>query len=131
MPNESTNQEILLRFESAMGDFHEAMRLRDELSVRIGSRTTQIIRFSLFLMTLVSLLLFYLIWSLSQDMHQMTGHMTTMSYNMQSMNQNVSLMNQQMIHMNQNMNAMNQSFYQVTRDTHAMSSPIRMMPFMP
>lgn len=126
-----THDEMLARFETAMSDFHQAMQLRDELTVRIARRTTQIIRVSLLLMIVLSMSLFYLVWSLSDDMDEMTVHMISMSDSVARMEHSMNDMNQSMLHMNQGVVHMNQTMTRMQQNTQSMSSPMRNMPFWP
>ena len=48
MANNNDPREVAEIVESAMHQFSEAMYHREQLSIRIGRRTTQIIRFGMF-----------------------------------------------------------------------------------
>ena len=48
MANNDTPREVAEIMENAMHEFSEAMYHREQLSIRIGRRTTQIIRFGMF-----------------------------------------------------------------------------------
>ncbi len=85
---EKSPREIAEVVESAMREFHEAMKLREALSLRIGKRTTQIIRFSLIGMVLLMALMFHLILTLTSNMSDITDRMISMAIYMDSMSKN-------------------------------------------
>ncbi|MCW8830187.1 MAG: hypothetical protein OQK32_01575 [Gammaproteobacteria bacterium] len=131
-------RDIAVSVEKTMADFLESMRLRDELTVRIGKRTSQIIRVGAITVSLLSLAIMYLTASLSKDMVRMVNRMDEISITMQSMNtsmtsvpamatsvgtmsRDVNVMTQQMHYLNSNVGSMG---YDVNR----MSTPMRMIP---
>jgi len=82
----SALMEILVRENRAqMADFAEAMRLRDQLSLRIGSRTTQIIRFSAAALVVMGSAMVVLILTLTNQMGYMSRDVNTMSSPMRLM----------------------------------------------
>ncbi|MDH5712126.1 MAG: hypothetical protein OEZ15_10760 [Gammaproteobacteria bacterium] len=83
-------REIAQSVEKTMADFLEAMKLRDELSVRIGRRTTQIIRVGAGTVSLLSLAIMYLTASLNTDMKVMSNRMDEISVTMKSMDTYIS-----------------------------------------
>ena len=83
-------REIAESVEKIMADFLEAMRLRDELSIKIGRRTSQIIRVGAFTVSLLSLAIMYLTASLNQDMKKMSNRMDEISITMKSMNTSIN-----------------------------------------
>lgn len=96
---EANAQEIMSLVRDSMHDFHQSMRLREELSVRIGKRTTQIIRFSMISMLSLGVAMFYLIYTLTANMHDITDRMIQMSSDMQDMNTQFVLVVKNMEHM--------------------------------
>jgi len=131
-------REIAESVERTMADFLEAMRLREELSIKIGKRTSQIIRVGAFTVSLLSLAIMYLTASLNQDMKTMSNRMDEISVTMKSMNasmssvpamatsvnnmsRDVNVMAQQMHYLNGNVGA-------IGRDVDRMSAPMRMFP---
>ena len=92
MDKNETNEvrEIAESVERTMADFLEAMRLREELSIKIGKRTSQIIRVGAFTVSLLSLAIMYLTASLNQDMKTMSNRMDEISVTMKSMNASMS-----------------------------------------
>ncbi|MFC1589612.1 hypothetical protein ACFL3P_04995 [Pseudomonadota bacterium] len=76
--------------EKTMADFLEAMRLREELSIKIGRRTSQIIRVGAFTVSLLSLAIMYLTASLNMDMKKMSNRMDEISITMKSMDGYIS-----------------------------------------
>lgn len=124
--------------EKTMADFLEAMRLREELSIKIGRRTSQIIRVGAFTVSLLSLAIMYLTASLNTDMKKMSNRMDEISITMKSMDasmtsvpamatsvgtmsRDVNIMSQQLHFLNGNVGAMG-------RDVDRMSAPMRMFP---
>ncbi|MCV6638304.1 hypothetical protein [Candidatus Albibeggiatoa sp. nov. NOAA] len=98
--SEETNaQEMMTLVQKSMHDFHESMRLREELSLRIGKRTTQIIRFSMLSMLLLGVAMFYLIYTLTSNMNAITDRMIQMSTDMQAMNHQFKLVVENMAYM--------------------------------
>ena len=57
------SSEMVDRVEKSIDSFYEAMRIREEMSIRIGKRTTYITRFTMIMVTLLGLILFYLVKS--------------------------------------------------------------------
>ena len=125
--------------EKTMADFLESMRLRDELTVRIGRRTSQIIRVGAITVTFLSLAIMYLTAALSKDMVRMVDRMDEISITMTKMNtsmasvpvmaksvgtmsRDVNVMTQQLHHLNNNVGAM-------SHDVDRMSGPMKMFPF--
>ena len=71
--------------ERSLDDFRKGMEYREQLSIRIGRRTTQIIRFGMTGMAILGLALFYLIFILTKDFSDIRMHMTEMSGNAHDM----------------------------------------------
>ncbi|MDH5473515.1 MAG: hypothetical protein OEY61_11725 [Gammaproteobacteria bacterium] len=144
--DETSTRDIALIVEKTMEDFHEAMRLRDELSIRIGRRTSQIIRVGAITVSLLSLAIVYLTASLNKDMsrmllrmdvmstsvQKMESHVAEMSQNMQSlptMTTSVTAMQHEMQGMNQQIHWLNGNIGSMGHDMNRMSAPMRMFPF--
>ena len=144
--DETSTRDIALIVEKTMEDFHEAMRLRDELSIRIGRRTSQIIRVGAITVSLLSLAIVYLTASLNKDMsrmllrmdvmstsvQKMELHVAEMSQNMQSlptMTTSVTAMQHEMQGMNQQIHWLNGNIGSMGHDMNRMSAPMRMFPF--
>ncbi|MEE9327689.1 MAG: hypothetical protein V3U71_10385 [Cocleimonas sp.] len=83
--SQNENTVMMEEFRLAMADFNSAMQNREDLTVRIAKRTTQIIRFSLLGMILLGLSLFFLIWILTSKMGDITTHMEVMSSDIKAM----------------------------------------------
>ena len=60
MENNNNQKEMLEMVERSLDDFRKGMEYREQLSIRIGRRTTQIIRFGMTGMSILGLALFYL-----------------------------------------------------------------------
>lgn len=143
---EAGSRDIALIVESTMNDFCEAMRLRDELSIRIGRRTSQIIRVGAVTVSLLSLAIVYLTASLNRDMSSMLKRMDTMSTSVQKMESHVAEMSQnihslpemtasviamqnEMKGMNHQIHWLNGNIGSMGHDMNRMSAPMRMFPF--
>ncbi len=124
--------------EKTMADFLEAMRLRDELTVRIGKRTSQIIRVGALTVSLLSLAIMYLTASLSKDMVRMVDRMDDISITMTQMNtsmtsvpvmaSSVGTMSRDVSEMTRQMHYLNGNVGSMGNDVNRMSSPMRMFP---
>jgi methyl-accepting chemotaxis protein len=88
MDNNNNQKEIIGMVERALDDFRQGMEYREQLSIRIGRRTTQIIRFGMIALSILGLALFYLIFILTKDFSNITTHMTDMSGYMSNMDKN-------------------------------------------
>jgi methyl-accepting chemotaxis protein len=79
MENNNNTREIAEIVENALSEFRRGMEAREQLSIRIGRRTTQIIRFGMFGLSVLGLALFYLIFILTKDFATITDEMERMS----------------------------------------------------
>ena len=68
MDNNDNQKEIIGMVERALDDFRQGMEYREQLSIRIGRRTTQIIRFGMGALSMLGLALFYLIFIFLQNL---------------------------------------------------------------
>lgn len=82
---ENNQREIAEIVEASLRDFRDGMEYREQLSIRIGRRTTQIIRFGMAGLSILGIALFYLIFILTKDFSAITVHMTEMSGYMKNM----------------------------------------------
>jgi hypothetical protein len=121
-----------------MADFAEAMRLRDQLSVRIGRRTTQIIRFSAAALVVMGTGMIVLILTLINHMSEitlrmdeMTAHMSSMRGNFEQVAANVNSMDYKIGMIDGKFGTLTHQMGYMSRDVNTMSSPMRMMPFRP
>lgn len=87
----NNQREIAEIVEASLKEFRESMEYREKLSIRIGSRTTQIIRFGMTGLSILGLALFYLIFILTKDFSSITVHMTAMSGYMKNMETNFTV----------------------------------------
>lgn len=140
-------RDLLEIVESAMTEFNEAMRKREELSIRIGRRTTQIMRVGAVTVSLLSLAVIYLTMALKDDMskmslqmEQITGLMQTMSTSIQSvpvmadsvqgLNHHVKNMNTLMYGMSESIKAvpvMSTAVQRMSADMTAMNNQIHFL----
>jgi len=109
MENNNNSREVAEIVESALRNFNEGMAHREQLSIRIGRRTTQIIRFGMISMLMLGLALFYLIFILTKDFGAITVHMDDMSGYMSNMNQNLSVVTKTLGQVDQTMAVLNDS----------------------
>lgn len=77
--------QVIHDYRLAMADFNSAMKMREDLSIRIGRRTTQVIRFTMIALVVLGMAMFYLIHTLTTDMLLITQHMDEMSTYMRGM----------------------------------------------
>jgi len=116
---EVQSRELLEIVEKSMVEFHEAMKKREDLSIRIGRRTTQIVRVGAVTVGLLSMAVLYLTAALNSDMSKMSEQMEAITGYMQTMNASIGTMPV--------MSASVQDMNVLMRD---MSSSIRAVPVM-
>jgi hypothetical protein len=131
-------RDIAVSVENTMADFLESMRLRDELTVRIGRRTSQIIRVGALTVSLLSFAIMYLTASLSKDMVRMVDRMDEISITMTQMNTSmasvpvmatsVGTMSRDVTEMTRQMHYLNGNVGSMGHDVNKMSAPMRMFP---
>jgi methyl-accepting chemotaxis protein len=109
MENNNNPREVAEIVENALRNFNEGMAHREQLSIRIGRRTTQIIRFGMLSMLMLGLALFYLIFILTKDFSAITVHMDDMSGYMSNMNQNLTAVTKTLGRVDQAMGVLNNS----------------------
>lgn len=121
-----------------MADFAKAMQLRDDFAVRIGRRTTQIIRFSLVGLTVLAFLMMALILTLISNMRDITTRMNEITQNIANMNGTFNQvavdmrnMDASVARINDHLDVLNGQMDHMGRDVNTLSSPMRMMPFRP
>jgi len=107
MEKDEKLEDVVSVFKESMTEFHHAMQLREEFSVRVGRRTTQIIRFSLVGLSILGVAIFALIFTLLFRMAQITTGMDKMGEYMQDMKKNFVKVNENMDTMNSTMSSMN------------------------
>ena len=107
MENNNT-REVAEIVENALRNFNEAMAHREQLSIRIGRRTTQIIRFGTLSMLMLGLALFYLIFILTRDFSAITGHMDDMSGYMNDMDRNFAVVAESITRVDQTLTVLNE-----------------------
>lgn len=108
----SSNHETMLAFNEAMGR-------REELSIRIGKRTTQILRFGIMSILLISGLMFFLIQSLSKHIDTMAGNITQISTTMDNMDRSFTVVTQQLQSVNTTMGGLNDYIATMSQDIHS------------
>jgi methyl-accepting chemotaxis protein len=109
MANDNKSRELAEIVESAMHEFSEAMYHREQLSIRIGRRTTQIIRFGMFGLSILGLIMFYLLYILTADFARITSNMESISGRMLSMDENFTVVSKDMSFLRQTLAQMNEN----------------------
>jgi len=107
MANNNNPREVAEIVENAMHEFSEAMYHREQLSIRIGRRTTQIIRFGMFGLSVLGLIMFYLLYILTADFAKITSNMESISVRMTNMNSNFDSVSRDMGYLRQTLVLMN------------------------
>jgi len=115
------NRRLVKEYRAAMHEFKLAMQLRDEFSLRIGKRTTQIIRFSMLGMLLLMIALFYLIYILTNNLNQITTHMASISTRMDGMHQHFGQVVSNMHTMQYNMAGIGSTMQAMQQDIHGVA----------
>ena len=133
----NNQKEIIAMVERSLDDFRQGMDSREKLSIRIGRRTTQIIRFGMIGMSILGLALFYLIFILTKDFSNITTHMTEMSGYMHNMEKNfttvagnITQVHETLLVLNDSitvMPALNSSVANMDSNLGALSSDLRSM----
>lgn len=113
MENNNNPRQLAEIVENAMREFRSGMEHREQMSIRIGRRTTQIIRFGMIGMGILGLALFYLIYILTKDfamvtvhMEDMSGYMETMQVDMATMAGDIGTMQKTIVTLNDNITVM-------------------------
>jgi methyl-accepting chemotaxis protein len=152
MDNNNGQQETAVLVAQALEDFRKGMEYCEQPSIRIGRRPTQIIRFGMTGLSILGLILFYLVFILTKDFSEITGHMTAMSGYMNSMEQefasvaglntdlhaiveqiqymngNVAGMANSVQVMNNQINNMNLTMGNMAENMHHLSKPMKAFP---
>lgn len=137
MAANKTSEEMCEIVSTVMRDFRESMEMSREMSIRIGSRTTQIIRMGMLSVFILGAVMTYLITTLAGDFGRMTENMDAMSGYMKNMNNSFSDVSGRLAHMDLTLTGMNQSVYVLPeinktmsllgRSTYQMSSDMHTM----
>ena len=90
-----------------MTAFNQAMHERGELSLRIARRTTQILRVGVLGMLVINAILFFLVYTLSTRIGNMTDSVVTMSGKLNNIDSNFSSMTGSVQQMAESVNTMN------------------------
>lgn len=115
--------EIAEIVENTMREFNSAMKRREELSIRIARRTTQILRFGIVGMTLLTVVVVFLIHTLTKDTNTMTQRLDEMAISMRHINKNLDLVNE-------NIRDVKHSVEQVKFSLDQVEEHIKVMPVM-
>jgi uncharacterized protein YoxC len=111
-------ESIVANNHETMLAFNEAMGKRENLSIRIAKRTTQILRFGIISILMISGLMFFLIQSLSKHIDTMANNITDISTTMGSMDQSFTLVTQQLARIDATMTGLNQQITVISEDIH-------------
>ena len=108
---------------ATMTAFNEAMQERGELSLRIGRRTTQILRIGVIGMLIINAILFFLVYTLSSEINTMTQSVVTMAGNVGGMEENIR-------HVAANMDEMNRNIGVIAAQVGQMNQSMQPLPGM-
>ncbi len=107
--------------DHAMTEFNKAMKRREALIVRIGTQTTQIIKFSMLGLGVVTVIVFALIVILLSDMGNITKRLDEVAGYMREINENVVIVGK-------NINGMTGSIDLVKNSIDKMEKNVAFMP---
>ncbi len=111
MNNSKSVEDMCEIVAGTMRDFREGMDRSHQLSIRIGRRTTQIIRFGTISVLALALAMFYLVYILAQDFARVTTSMDFMAERMASMETHFADVSARLAHMDGTLSSMNQSVF--------------------
>ncbi|RTZ64324.1 MAG: hypothetical protein DSZ29_05590 [Aquificaceae bacterium] len=120
-------QTIIANNHETMLAFNDAMSKREALSIRIGKRTTQILRFGIMSILLISALMFFLIQSLSKHIDTMASNITHISATMGNMDKSFSAVTQTLNHIDNTMGGLNSHIEAMRRDIHSVPQMTKTM----
>lgn len=118
------SKEICDIVSSAMSDFRQGMDHSHQLSIRIGRRTTQIIRFGLMSVLALAAAMFYLISTLGSDFARITEHMVAMSGYMQQMDQNLMDVSENLISIDHTLSSMQSDVSDMSTNLETMDQKV-------
>lgn len=134
---EQTKDEICQIVSTVMQDFRASMEMSREMSIKIGKRTTQIIRMGMLSVFILGAVMTYLITTMAGDFGRMTENMVAMSGYMKSMEKNFAQVSGRLANMDLTLTGMSQSVYVLPeinetmhilgRSTYQMSSDMHTM----
>ncbi len=107
--------------DHAMTEFNKAMKRREALIVRIGTQTTQIIKFSMLGLGVVTVTVFALIVILLSDMGDITKRLDEVASYMKEINKNIIIVGK-------NVNGMTDSIDLVKNSIDEMDKNVAFMP---
>ena len=137
MPEKKSTEDICEIVSTVMQDFRASMEMSREMSIKIGKRTTQIIRMGMLSVFILGAVMTYLITTMAGDFGRMTENMVAMSGYMKSMEKNFSQVSGRLANMDITLTGMSQSVYVLPeindtmhvlgRSTYQMSSDMHTM----
>jgi uncharacterized phage infection (PIP) family protein YhgE len=137
MEPQKSAEDICEIVAGVMRDFRAGMDNSHQLSLRIGRRTTQIIRMGLFSVLALAAAMFYLITILTADFGRITDKMVIMSETMGRMEAHFADVSGKLANIESSMNTMNNSVLvlpdinvtlgRMNQNTASMSSDIHLM----
>ncbi len=111
---------MIEEFRQGMGDFNAAMKAREEVSLRIAKRTTQVVRFTMLGLIVLGLGMFFLIWTLTNTMGNITGYMSEVSSDMKGMRADIH-------QVSSNVKSISDDFTWVRKDMNMLNSSVAFM----
>jgi tRNA(Phe) wybutosine-synthesizing methylase Tyw3 len=103
MVEDSRSIELAGLVADSLHAFSEAMHHREQLSIRIGRRTTQIIRVGMFGLSVLGVIMFYLLHILTTDFARITTNMDMMSDRMTTLNDNFARVSNSVVDLQQSL----------------------------
>ncbi|MDM8569070.1 hypothetical protein QUF50_06110 [Thiotrichales bacterium HSG1] len=116
-------KEIAETIDHAMSEFNTAMKRREALIVRIGTQTTQIIKFSMIGLGVLTVTVFALIVILLSDMGDITQRLDDVAGYMRTINENIVVVGE-------NINGMTKSINLVKSSIDNMDENVASMPIL-
>jgi len=115
-------RELAVIVENSMQEFRQGMDAHLQMGVRIGRRTTQIVRFGMAGLTILGAALFFLIAVLTRDFATITGEMQRMSVYMESMERNFTRVAADIGDVRQSLASINNNIADVPAISHSVES---------
>jgi len=114
--------EDLKRTAQAVEDLRISIEHTHGLSLRVGARTTQIIRMGFLSVIIVCMAMFYLVYVLGNDFGKITENMVAMSENMKNMDQHFQKVSQRMESMDTTLKNMEKHVAYMPNMSHTMTN---------
>jgi methyl-accepting chemotaxis protein len=138
MDNNNNQKEIAGMVERALDDFRQGMEYREQLSIRIGRRTTQIIRFGMIALSIGTIIQvertltrlnehITVMPALNDSVGSMDSNLGLLRTDLHSMVEQIEYMNGNVLNMANSMQVLNNQFNDMNRTVGNMASNMRQM----